>query len=346
MQETMDTKKMAIKFLISNIQAGSLIGKAGKAIKELCAVTESRVTVSGSQEVFPGTADRVVLITGTKDAVSMASTLIWEMMVQLVKAAGEEKRDFDWSPAACIQSLGANDNVQVTSKITIPAAAGGLILGKGGETVRSITTDSGARLMMTSKEDALLTQERVITVSGEAGQCIKAVNLIISKLVEQEEMSSFVNKGTSYGSNTLSGNNYGALPMPMGGPQGRGGNMNIYGGPGGGQKRSYDQGLGGGGLYTGNTEVDQAQTTITIAVPNDHVGHILGKQGMTLREITSLSGAKVNVSGRDEFVEGTTNRLVTITGSAQCAQAAHMYITQRLETPVNPPHRRPRQEHS
>ena len=58
-----------------------------------------------------------------------------------------------------------------------------------------------------------------------------------------------------------------------------------------------------------------AQTNITISIPNDLVGNIFGRNGATMREIISLSGAKVNVSGRNEFVEGTNNRLVTIIGS-------------------------------
>lgn len=53
-------------------------------------------------------------------------------------------------------------------------------------------------------------------------------------------------------------------------------------------------------------------------------------QGSTMREIISLSGAKVVVSPRGEYVEGTTNRLLTITGTPTCAQTAHLFITQRL----------------
>jgi hypothetical protein len=34
---------------------------------------------------------------------------------------------------------------------------------------------------------------------------------------------------------------------------------------------------------------------------------------------------------RDEFIEGTTNRLVTITGTPAATQAAHVFITKRLE---------------
>ena len=58
-----------------------------------------------------------------------------------------------------------------------------------------------------------------------------------------------------------------------------------------------------------------------------------------MREIISLSGAKIVVSARGEFVEGTSNRLVTITGSPTNAQSAHFLITQRLQTPSNPPPR-------
>lgn len=50
-----------------------------------------------------------------------------------------------------------------------------------------------------------------------------------------------------------------------------------------------------------------------------------------MREIMSLSGAKVVVSPRGEFAEGTTNRVVTITGSPSCAQTAHVFVTQKLQ---------------
>lgn len=56
-----------------------------------------------------------------------------------------------------------------------------------------------------------------------------------------------------------------------------------------------------------------------------------------MREIISLSGAKVVVSPRGTYAEGTKNRIVTITGSPISAQTAHIFITKRLKTPSNPP---------
>jgi hypothetical protein len=47
-----------------------------------------------------------------------------------------------------------------------------------------------------------------------------------------------------------------------------------------------------------------------------------------MREIMSLSGAKIVISPR-----GDTTRLVTITGNPANAQAAHMLVTQKLNQP-------------
>jgi len=54
----------AIKFLLSNSHAGTLIGTGGKAIKELMEVTGAAVHVSAHQQLFPGTDSRVIYITG------------------------------------------------------------------------------------------------------------------------------------------------------------------------------------------------------------------------------------------------------------------------------------------
>jgi len=301
-------RKIGIKFLLSNALAGALIGKGGQAIKELAAVSEARVTISGLSEVYPGSNDRVALITGTKDAVSIAQTLMWEMIAQNSEQTTTKK---EWSPESVVNTLGQNDSIEVSCKVTFPAAAGGIILGKGGETLQSITSQSGAKVLMSSKADALFTQERVATVIGRTGDCVKCVDLIIAKMAEAKDLPMFVNRGTTYNS-------------PI---------RNTFYGYGRGDKRQGH----------GQSEVDNlAETNITISIPNELIGNIFGRNGSTMREIISLSGAKVVVSGRNEFVDNTTNRLVTITGSPANAQAAHLFITQRLETPSNPPPRKPR----
>ena len=209
-------------------------------------MTNARIIVSGALEVFPGTGERVVLISGNINAVDLAQTLVWEMIAQNVQSGSD--RSVDWSPEVVVNNLSTNDTVEVKAKITIPAAVGGLILGRGGETIKEIAADSGASIIMTrlvifvtlytypaltakclsiydhylffcSKEEALFTQERVLTISGQTFQCIKCVNLVLCKLEEQEEVAPFLNRGTTYSAPTVRRGPGGFGPLG-GGPQG------------------------------------------------------------------------------------------------------------------------------
>lgn len=321
--EKSDGRKITVKFLISNSQAGSLIGSGGKAIKEMIAVTNCRVNVSGPQEPFPGTADRVVLISGNLGGVLVAQRLVWEMLAHLTKSAENDNKNNEWSPEIVVNALGTNDEVEVNSKVSIPAACGGLILGRGGATIRSFSEESGARILMTSKDEALFTHERVLTISGEAGQCIKATELVLRKLEDQDEIEPYVNRGTTYSSPLTTTFN------AFNGSRGSGGNRDN-------RNRAPRQQLAVPVQDTNRDGGVMSDTTITLSIPNELIGNIFGKNGSTMREIISLSGAKVVVSPRGEYVEGTTNRLLTITGTPTCAQTAHLFITQRLHTPSNP----------
>jgi len=333
--EKSDGRKITIKFLISNSQAGSFIGTGGKAIKEMITVTNCRVNVSGSQETFPGTADRVVLISGNMNGVLVGQQLVWEMLALLAKTADSEEKNGEWSPENVVNALGTNDDAEVFSKITIPAACGGLILGRGGANIKAIAEESGAKILMTSKDDALFTHERVLTISGEAGQCIKCTELVLNKLDEQDEIEPYVNRGTTYSSPLTTTFNH------FSGHHGNRNNNNRDNRNRAPRSNNNNHDNNNNNNSNNNNDGNRdpsvmSDTTITLSIPNELIGNIFGKQGSTMREIISLSGAKVVVSPRNEFVEGTTNRLLTITGTPTCAQTAHLFITQRLHTPANP----------
>ena len=59
------------------------------------------------------------------------------------------------------------------------------------------------------------------------------------------------------------------------------------------------------------------QVSVTVAVPDEHIGAVLGKGGRTISEIQVVSGVRIKVSDRNDFVEGTRNRKVSLTGTAE-----------------------------
>lgn len=62
-----------MQMLVSNKVAGTVIGRGGATISTIQNASGSRVRVSNNGEFFPGTQDRVVLVTGETGAVSQGS---------------------------------------------------------------------------------------------------------------------------------------------------------------------------------------------------------------------------------------------------------------------------------
>jgi predicted RNA-binding protein YlqC (UPF0109 family) len=124
---------MAIKVLVSNKDAGSLIGKNGSTIVSFQAATGSRVRVSRADEPFPGTQERVVLISGTLDCVSRCLALVIEQV----------HKHFSDYPYADKEVQPLDPNAHRTMNLVIPAGASGLIIGRGGDTVRTLASKSG-----------------------------------------------------------------------------------------------------------------------------------------------------------------------------------------------------------
>jgi hypothetical protein len=61
-----------------------------------------------------------------------------------------------------------------------------------------------------------------------------------------------------------------------------------------------------------------------LSIPELAVGVLVGKGGIAIKELMSLSGASIKVSQKGEVVPGTTNRIVTISGNPVAANYAHM----------------------
>lgn len=248
--------RVTLKFLVSNPLAGSLIGTGGAAIKELMEVTSARVTVSSITDVYPGTSDRIVLISGPHDCVDMAQGLIWELIASFTASNGD--KSVPWSPKAAHEAEGANNEVQVCGKVSIPAAAGGLILGKGGAFLRSMAEESGANINMTSKDDAMFTQERVLTITGMAGSCDKFVSLLLSRFADEPEGVNYVNRGLTYSSHHLN-------PFPTN-------NRNNN------RRNNRDGSNNNNNNNRAGEDIDEVGTTeINITVPDSMVGNILGR---------------------------------------------------------------------
>jgi RNA-binding protein Nova len=69
-------KPTYLKFLVSNAAAGSVIGKGGSTITDFQSQSGARIQLSRNHEFFPGTTDRIIMVSGSINETLKAVELI------------------------------------------------------------------------------------------------------------------------------------------------------------------------------------------------------------------------------------------------------------------------------
>jgi RNA-binding protein Nova len=211
-------------------------------------------------------------------------------------------------------------------KLVVPSAVCGGIIGKTGSTIRSYVEDSGAHIKLSSQETMVPgVHERVITITGSIEEEMRAVALIITKMAEDPNfpMHSSIN---------LSYPQAGGMPAsPMHGSFAGGIALapSVQAPP-----------LAVSPMHSGGPT-----TAVTVAVPDEHIGAVVGTGGKYISEMQQVSGVRIKISDRTDYVPGTRNRKVTLTGTLEAVQIAQFLISQKVQQSAadmqsNPPHQR------
>ena len=291
---------VSLRFLVSAATAGSIIGKAGAVISEIEANSNARVQLSRPTELFPGTSDRILLLTGS------LSEILTGLRLTTVASQGTE-----WHPGAL-----------VTHQLLAPHALCGAVLGKEGATIRAFTDDSGATIKISSKQSMPAgVTDRVLTISGSTEQALRATALVASKLTEDsgypiilrpytygQQSPATSPSGGGYAGRERRERTHGVGPWPV--------PIALGTGP-------EDQCSALNGILT----LSGPSTTLTLSVPDVCVGAILGRGGETKKELQRLSGATIQVATRGEK---DCERQVTLKGTQEAVDLAKFVINQRI----------------
>ncbi|CAN6566801.1 unnamed protein product [Malus baccata var. baccata] len=273
-------KPTYVRFLVSNAAAGSVIGKGGATITDFQSQSGARIQLSRNHEFFPGTTDRIIMISGTINEIVKAVDLVLAKL--LSELHSEETEEVE---------------PRTKLRLVVPNSSCGGIIGKGGSTIKSFIEESQAGIKISPQDNNYFgLNDRLVTVTGSLDEQMRAVDLIVSKLAEDSHYAQSMNAPFSYPA-------YNAM-MSYGPPNGTGGKFQ-------------------------NAKEDWSNS-VTIGVADEHIGLVLGRGGRTIAEISQGSGAKIKISDRGDFMSGTTDRKVTITGSQRAIRAAESMIMQKV----------------
>ncbi|WOH02421.1 hypothetical protein DCAR_0521810 [Daucus carota subsp. sativus] len=279
-------KSTYTRFLVSNAEAGSVIGKGGSTISDFQSQSGARIQLSRNYEFFPGTSDRIIMVSGTVNNVLKGVELILDKLLN----------EF------CLEEGDAEPRSKV--RLVVPNSSCGGIIGKGGATIKSFIEESQAGIKISPQDNSYAgISDRLVTVAGTIEEQMRAIDLILSKLSED-----------SYYIQSMS------TPFPYA----AGYNPTNYG-PNGGPGKFQNH-------RPNNNKDDRNSNSVTIGVADEHIGLVLGRGGRNVIEISQVSGARIKISDRDDFMSGTTDRKVTITGSQRAIRIAEDMITQKVSS--------------
>ncbi|XP_044570276.1 RNA-binding protein Nova-1 isoform X5 [Drosophila ananassae] len=172
-----------MKILVPAVASGAIIGKGGETIASLQKDTGARVKMSKSHDFYPGTTERVCLITGSTEAIMFVLDFIMDKI--------REKPDLTTKIIDAESKQTQERDKQV--KILVPNSTAGMIIGKGGAFIKQIKEESGSYVQISQKPKDVSLQERCITIIGDKENNKNACKMILSKIVEDPQSGTCLN---------------------------------------------------------------------------------------------------------------------------------------------------------
>ncbi|XP_072136809.1 poly(rC)-binding protein 4 isoform X5 [Mobula birostris] len=291
---------LTLRLLMHGREVGSIIGKKGDTIKRMREESSARINVSEGS-----CPERIITITGSMEAVFKAFTMI----------AGKLEEDLSTSSI----SDTTRSKPPVTLRLVIPASQCGSLIGKGGSKIKEIRETTGAQVQVAG--DLLPNStERAVTISGTQDAIIHCIRQICAVILESPPKGATIpyRPTLAPGPVVFSGGQAYTVQGQFAVPHPDLSKLHQLAA----QHASYNTVNQSSSSFSGVDNSGQT-TSQELLIPNDLIGCIIGRQGSKINEIRQMSGAQIKI---DNQVDGSTERLVTITGGALNVNLAQYLI--------------------
>uniref|UniRef100_A0A673J4Z5 K Homology domain-containing protein n=1 Tax=Sinocyclocheilus rhinocerous TaxID=307959 RepID=A0A673J4Z5_9TELE len=304
-------RSISEEFKVPDGMVGFIIGRGGEQISRIQQDSGCKIQIAPDSGGMP---DRSVTLTGSPDAIQAAKSLLSEIVEKGRPSPAFHHND---GPGMSVQ------------EIMVPASKAGLVIGKGGETIKQLQNDTGVRIQF---KPALY----------------KSLKCCFFQLVTRHENSqgswhdvkrpSFDTNACSFASDD--GSTPERIAQIMGPPDRAQHAADIItdllrsvqdGGPPGhgGRGRGRGQGNWNMGPPGGLQE-------FTFTVPTMKTGLIIGKGGETIKNISQQSGARIELQRNPPPNSDPNIKIFTVRGSPQQIDYARQLVEEKIGGPVSP----------
>ncbi|KAG9517750.1 eukaryotic type KH-domain (KH-domain type I), partial [Aureobasidium melanogenum] len=280
---------------VKSALVGLIIGRNGENLRRVESESGARVQFIPAKE--PNAVNRQCTITGPPQAREIAKQEIFRVMDENGGSVPPERGPSMGRPQQPVMqqrdqqpALREGEN---SVQIMVPDKTVGLIIGRGGETIRDLQERSGCHVNIVSENKSINGMRPVNLIgSPEAARIAKEM---ILEIVESD------------------------VRPPPGHPGHQPAHQDSRG------PASFDPYRGG----VGNDRGGNDKITEEIYVPSEAVGMIIGKGGETIKDMQATTGCKINV-GQPE--QPDVQRRIGLVGSRSAIDEAKRAIWEKVDT--------------
>ncbi|KAI4149306.1 MAG: hypothetical protein LQ340_004703 [Diploschistes diacapsis] len=170
------------QMMVPNRTVGLIIGRGGETIRDLQERSGCHVNIVGEDKSINGL--RPVNLIGTKEAAAVAKELILEIVDSDNKSAAQGGQA-NSRPALANGPTGDGSNDKINDSMMVPSEAVGMIIGKGGETIKDMQNVTGCKINVSQPSGRDI--EREIGLIGSRSAIEYAKHAIMEKVRAVEE---------------------------------------------------------------------------------------------------------------------------------------------------------------
>ncbi|XP_026153769.1 far upstream element-binding protein 3 isoform X2 [Mastacembelus armatus] len=340
-------------FKVPDKMVGFIIGKGGEQISRIQLESGCKIQIASDSG---GMLDRPCTLTGSPENIEQAKRLLSEIVEQCRYGPGFHSE------------LDGNSSIQ---QILIPANKVGLVIGKGGETIKQLQERTGVQMIMIQDDPMPTGADKPLRITGDPHKVQQACDLVV-KLIRDKDQGDFRAGRTDFGSK-MGGNSLDvAVPrFAVGIIIGRNGEMikKIQNDAGVRIQFKQDDGVspdrvaqvmgqpdhchhavhliqelvqtaqerdGFGGIMgrRSNMGGPGGLQEVTYAVPADKCGLVIGKGGETIKNIKEQSRAHVELQRNPPPNTDPNVRIFSLRGTPQQLEKARQLIDERIGGPM------------
>jgi len=310
-----------MKVLVPERLAGVIIGKGGAGIVELESQTGCNVRLSANRVYFPGTSERVMIVTGPE--ISSMEKII-PIIINRLNAQQPHEPGLEITHAP---------GTVLLIRLVLTNTACSCLIGKGGEAIKALCQHTGAIIRASDRIDHPPSQERIVEIKGSFEAVVAAIRDIVVEKIPSDlsfKETAMILNYPQPGQTGVPAESAYYYPQQHGGNQAQSAAAlaAAAGAAGAAQAVSLRNSVGGPMPVGLSAMVDQFPIIIKFAVPSHTVGAIIGKNGETRTRIVHTTGANIVVSDRTADV--LADREISISGPLAAVQAALTLVAKQI----------------